>query len=575
MPTLQDVEGWKRPYGRRPRRRQGRHAGGVLPRPPERRARHGPPSGPGCSGRTRASLPSTALPSRATTCGSATRRSAVKDAPRAEVERRADQGRGASPLRPLRRREGRRAAGADSRDVASRERHAGPRDGLRPVPSDGSAPSRRSRRRPSRPRRSGPSPRPDEPEPERRAGRPRIPPRPSQSREPVPAAHRLRQRAEPARARGGADRPPSLRPRAPTPVLAERPREQALERCSEGWLDRRHRSCSRAVRAAHATSITEELVRAGRQRVRGRIVAQGAVPGRPPQGRARRSTGASSSAAHSPVLPPRALAQPVRAANAAGDLVGLVRAAARSATSARGGSPAKPGAATRSSSGRRRFATTVGAAGAGPSRSRSKRRDLDLDAVGRGVLARRRDATRRSWSTPSDRRPAELAPRRSPARPSRSRGRASGAAGLELEQQLEAQPRRVVRAGAERLRRDRSTMSSDRRGRGGGAHGGRTCSAPADRRPAGGSSRQRVGPVVGDLGRRDLDERRARGGPQRRAAPAARPARRRRAYSIDVAASRPPRRPPARARAARRARSRRPRARDAQREPDHTRRACA
>ena len=37
MPTLQDVEGWKGRTCRRPRRRQGRHPGGVLPGPPERR----------------------------------------------------------------------------------------------------------------------------------------------------------------------------------------------------------------------------------------------------------------------------------------------------------------------------------------------------------------------------------------------------------------------------------------------------------------------------------------------------------------------------------------------------------
>ena len=184
------------------------------------------------------------------------------------------------------------------------------------------------------------------------------------------------------------------------------------------------------------------------------------------------------------------------------------------ATSTRGGSPAKPAAATCSSSGRRRFATTVGAAGGG--------------AVAQQVVVARL-ARRRRW-----RRRCRASPRRDSCSWSRPRTGCQPSLRAAIASTPEPQPRSSERAGGRP-----SSSSASRHSRvvscapvpnacagsiddveqAGVARG---ASAPrrahvqplADRhRPV--EAAPALGPVVGDLGRRDLDERGAGGGAQR------------------------------------------------------------
>ena len=105
-------------------------------------------------------------------------------------------------------------------------------------------------------------------------------------------------------------------------------------------------------------------------------------------------------------------------------------------------------AATSSSSGRTRFASTVGAYG--PPWRTSQRVTSMRHAVGRGALARGLDGLRprRRRRAPA---PSRASPRRSPARRCRSPSRRARPPGSSARQQLERQPGRGVRAGAERL----------------------------------------------------------------------------------------------------------------------------
>ena len=207
----------------------------------------------------------------------------------------------------------------------------------------------------------------------------------------------------------------------------------------------------------------------------------------------------------------------------------------------------------RRSSGRRRFARTTGRAGRRAVLQEVVASDRDLDAVDRRVLPRGGDG-RPLVVDAGDRPEAELR---------RGDRQDAGAAAdvhdrtlrVELAEQLEAEPRRVVRARAEGLARvdDHVDRAGRRRRVPGRAHvelphvDGLVEVPPA------------LAPVVVDLRRDDLDQRVADGRLEVRAARAARPARRR-PRTRRGRRGRPPRRPAARGRGARRARAPRPRA---------------
>ena len=202
------------------------------------------------------------------------------------------------------------------------------------------------------------------------------------------------------------------------------------------------------------------------------------------------------------------------------------------------------------------LATTVGASGGRRSR-RFMRSRVELDAVGFGVGG---GGFEGGWLVvvAGDRVPAELGGGdREHAGAGAQVGRgAVGLAGcLELEQELQAEAGRRVGAGAEGLAGVDDDVDRALAGR---LPGGAQPEALADQErlvevaPA-------VGPVVGDLGRADLDPARAR--PPRRARPAraARP-RRRRSRTRRSPGRAPPRPRSAPARSARRAPARRARA---------------
>ena len=182
---------------------------------------------------------------------------------------------------------------------------------------------------------------------------------------------------------------------------------------------------------------------------------------------------------------------------------------------------------------------------------------VDLDAVdaSRWPVAPPRSRGRCRAPAPA---PTRAARRRSPAPRSRNPGRRSPPPA--------AAPARASAPGTAgwwRGRRSQTPAPGRSRGRSpsspGGSHGGRTVSRPPSTSGSW-NCRQRSVPVVGDLGRGDLDQRPACGRASGRAASAARRAPRRRRTRSCRGRSAPPRRPRAPARAARRARARRARA---------------
>ena len=218
-------------------------------------------------------------------------------------------------------------------------------------------------------------------------------------------------------------------------------------------------------------------------------------------------------------------------------------------------------AATSSSSGRTRLATH-GRRPRARLAAQVDARDRDPGhAVGRRVLARR-----------LDRRPASTSQASTGSKPSRAAAiastpvpqpqSASAPAGLELEQQLEAQARRVVRAGAERLAGVDHEVDAvaverrlPRRPHAQPPEAPAHVDRPVERLPA-------LRPVVGDLARGDVDERVAGGGAQvgqrgqlararRRARTRPRPRRARAPRARRARARAAPRAPPRRRRARR------------------------
>ena len=280
-----------------------------------------------------------------------------------------------------------------------------------------------------------------------------------------------------------------------------------------------------------------------------------AAPAAPPGGL--EPAEARSSAAHSPLGAPRrsraarARRTPPRPRRAScGEQAARDQRARRRAGEAVG----RDAAAAAGAAGWR---ATVGAPGAGPSRRRSWRRTSTSTPLTARVVARRLRRRAGSWSTPSTGAQPSLAAAIASTPEPQPRS-TSGPPGSSVEQQLEAQPRRRVRAGAERLAgvdHDLDAAPSRRVRR-------PTAGARAARPPTSTgwwNARQRVGPVVGDLASSRRRRARRRPPPAGRAARAARPARRRPRTRRRRRRRRPPRPRPARARAARRARSRRPR----------------
>ena len=170
-----------------------------------------------------------------------------------------------------------------------------------------------------------------------------------------------------------------------------------------------------------------------------------------------------------------------------------------------------------------RFAATVGAA--------SDRIDAEVDAAApsdrtpfTAAFATVAASTASgSKSTRRHRRPARAAPRRWPSTPEpQPRSRNAPRAGNELEHQLQAQPRGRVGPGPERLPGvDDQTRPRTR----GSSHGGRTASrSPQHQRPV--KRAPAHIPVVGHLGRPNLDQGRTGTPRSDREAPAARRARR-------------------------------------------------
>ncbi len=158
------------------------------------------------------------------------------------------------------------------------------------------------------------------------------------------------------------------------------------------------------------------------------------------------------------------------------------------------------------SSGAVRFATSTGAGGGSCSRRLSRRSSM-LDAVGRRVV-RRRVERRRLAVAPAHRREPQLRRGdRQHARPGAEVGeRTARLAGVgELEQQLQAHPGGCVGPGAKRLPGIDNDVHEAFVGRGG------LPGRPYDDPPAGDRDglvevAPPIGPVVGDLGRADLDQ---------------------------------------------------------------------
>ena len=202
-------------------------------------------------------------------------KSAVKDAPRPEVEGELTR----DEERRLFDHYGAAKAAAQPEPTPEPEPAMPVPERSRRVPSARSAPRGRRPSRPSRPR---PEPEPVAPEPEPVA-QPVLtdPPAPKPEPEPVPPSPSFSSAPEPTEPEPvpTAVEPELEPPPGPAPALAERPREQALERFSEGGSSTA-RSCSRVGSPAPLRDHRGARPGAGRHRVQPHR-GQGAVPGRP------------------------------------------------------------------------------------------------------------------------------------------------------------------------------------------------------------------------------------------------------------------------------------------------------
>ena len=158
-----------------------------------------------------------------------------------------------------------------------------------------------------------------------------------------------------------------------------------------------------------------------------------------------------------------------------------------------------------SSSGRSRFAATVGAAHRRSTR-RSCRRTTTIDPVHDRVLRRGVHARRDRCRAPSPA-PTRAAPRRSPAPPSRTPGRQTAAAGAPRHRA--SAPGTAAWSRARPSRTPAPDRSPARRPlRTAGSHGGRTAEPAAVEHERAVKRPPPLVPVVGDLGGTDLDQRR-------------------------------------------------------------------
>ena len=230
--------------------------------------------------------------------------------------------------------------------------------------------------------------------------------------------------------------------------------------------------------------------------------------------------------AGSPTTRPRCAARP-RAGRAAAKAAATSSASARSSPEAiRRAGGRRSRRATSSRSGRTRLAHTVGAHG--PGARRRSQRTASTSGAPLAAAARAVAATASGSTSQADNGSVAQARGRDGQHAGAAAPVGERAARLEVQQELEAQPRRVVRARAEgRAGLDHEVDAAPRRAR---SHGGRTRTAPAAAARVDGTVERlpALRPVlVGQLGRGHGHERVARRGPQLAARRAARPARRR------------------------------------------------